>query len=318
MEHKLMRIVIIGFGNQAKAWALNLRDSNKEVHILARKFGPGWENCRKLGFPTLEWTKESLASFDTFILLTPDDTHTAIIENLKDKIKPGSKIIYAHGYSYVAGEHQKKFPQWSHLLLAPKAIASEVRFQYETKGKLGAVSSLEASLDPEKDQDLINDLAKSIGITSGPYFTNFKQETLADLFSEQTLLCSLLPYGALSSFNKLIEQGVSEELAYFECWYEVKLIADTMVQLGPKKFFDLISPNALLGGEKARKLIFNEDFEKKLDSLLEDIKNETFFTEVTKANFSEIRSEVINFWESQKLTEVHNKLAPELFGQRNQ
>ncbi|MFZ9002019.1 MAG: hypothetical protein ACO20H_11995 [Bacteriovoracaceae bacterium] len=312
-----MRIVIIGFGNQAKAWALNLRDSNKEVHILARKFGPSWDNCQNLGFPTLEWTKESLEAFDIFVLLTPDDTHTAIIENLKDKIKPGSSIIYAHGYSYVAGEHQKKFPQWSHLLLAPKAIASEVRFQFETNGKLGAVASLEASLNPELDKNLIEELAKSIGITSGPYFTNFQQETLADLFSEQTLLCSLLPYGALSSFNKLIEEGVSEELAYFECWYEVKLISDTMVKLGPQKFFDLISPNALLGGEKARKLIFNNEFEKKLDSLLKDIKDKTFFNEVTEANFSQVKDEVISFWESQKLTQVHNKLAPELFGQRN-
>ncbi len=311
-----MRLAIIGFGNQAKAWALNLRDSNKEVHILVRKNGPSWNLANSMGFPTLDWD-QSLESFDTFIMLTPDDVHTNILNQLTDFIRPGSRIIYAHGFSFTSGDYQNKFPKWSHLLLAPKAIASEVRFQFETDGKLGAVSSLEASLDPKSDKEILLDLAQSIGITSGPYFTSFKQETIADLFSEQTLLCSLLPYGALSSFNKLIEIGVEEELAYFECWYEVKLIADTMVQLGPKKFFELISPNALLGGEKARKILFDEQFDKKINKLLEDIKNESFFDEVSRADFSQVKKEVLHFWENQKLNQVHSVLGKELFEKGN-
>ena len=58
-----MRLAIIGFGNQAKAWALNLRDSNKEVHILVRKNGPSWNLANSMGFPTLDWD-QSLESFD--------------------------------------------------------------------------------------------------------------------------------------------------------------------------------------------------------------------------------------------------------------
>ena len=40
-------------------------------------------------------------------------------------------------------------------------------------------------------------------------------------------------------------------------------------------FFNLISPNALIGGEKAKNL-FDDDFEQKLNSLIDDIWSKKF------------------------------------------
>ncbi len=307
-------IVIIGYGSQAKAWAHNFRDSGRNIKIALRDSSESILVAKEKGFETVLLSEIQNESGSTFILLTPDHTHLETLEEIYPKLSSGTNIIYAHGYSYTAFSFKEKFPKFNHLLLAPKAIASELRFQYENKGKLGAAYSVEdISKDSKKEStDLILSIAKDIGITAGPYETSFLEETNADLFSEQSLLCSVLPYGALHAYNKLRSKGVKREIAYLECWLEVKLIADAMVKMGPIEFFKLISPNALLGGEKAQKLLFGEEYHQKMDSLLNDIWNQDFFTECKGLDFNTLRSSVLERWAKEELTETHNELAPEL------
>ena len=307
-------LVIIGYGSQAKAWAHNFRDSGRKVIIALRDNSPSRPVAKEKGFDVIALSKVSELSNPVLILLTPDHTHLDTLELISPNLKAGTNIIYAHGYSYTAFNFKERFSKLNHLLLAPKAIASELRFQFENQGKLGAAYSVENidSKNSSKALELIMSVAKDIGITAGPYETSFLEETNADLFSEQSLLCSLLPYGALHAYNKLRDKGVKREIAYLECWLEVKLIADAMVKMGPEEFFKLISPNALLGGEKAQKLLFDEGYHKKLDSLLEDIWNQDFFTECKGLDFNQLRSSVLDRWAKEELTQTHRELAAEL------
>jgi ketol-acid reductoisomerase len=307
-----MHIVIIGFGSQAKAWALNLKDSGENVYIALRESSPSIKEAKDLGLKTLILGPD-LLDFNTFAVLTPDSTHEKILNDYKEFINKDSKIILAHGFSFVKNSFQEVYPNWNFLMLAPKAIASEVRFQFETKGKLGGVFSVESSKNKESDTKLLKELARAIGITAGPYETTFKNEAFADLYSEQSILCSLIPYGALHSFKKLREKGISKEMAYLECWYEVKLITDALIKLGPSKFFNLISPNALIGGEKAKNLLFNKEFEAINNQLIEDIWSGKFFKEVEEIDFENLKKEVKTFWENEEITKVHNELSGELF-----
>lgn len=308
----LTHIVIIGFGSQAKAWALNLKDSGANVYIALRESSSSIKEAQNLGLKTII-LGPALKDFRIFAILTPDHTHHKILNDNKQFLAEGSKIILAHGFSYIKNSFKDQYPSWNFLMLAPKAIASEVRFQFETKGKLGAVISTQGSNDQELDTKLLKELAKAIGITAGPFEETFKDETYADLFSEQSILCSLIPYGALNSYKKLREKGISKEMAYLECWYEVKLITDALIKLGPLKFFDLISPNALIGGEKARKAIFNDNFDKVSDQLRDDIWSGKFFKEVDDTDFIKIKQEVKAFWENEELSQVHNELSRSLF-----
>lgn len=308
----MTHIVIIGFGSQAKAWALNLKDSGANVYIALRESSPSIKEAQALDLKTIIIGPQ-LKDFKIFAILTPDHAHHQILEDNKQFIADGSKIILAHGFSYVKNSFKEKYPSWSFLMLAPKAIASEVRFQYETKGKLAAVISTEGSTNPESDLRLLKELANAIGITAGPFETTFKDETYADLFSEQSILCSLIPYGALHSYNKLRKKGISRELAYLECWYEVKLITDALIKLGPIKFFNLISPNALIGGEKARKAIFNSNYQEVSDRLMDDIWSGKFFNEVDKTDFLAVKNEVMAFWKNEDLGQIHNELSGRLF-----
>tara|TARA_R110000868_G_scaffold117600_2_gene312199 strand:- start:6949 stop:7878 length:930 start_codon:yes stop_codon:yes gene_type:complete len=304
-------ITLIGFGNQAKAWAMNLRDSGWSVKIALKPDSLSKEIATSMGFEslTLEQASQSVGNFAN---LTPDHLHHEVLENIK--FKPRSRLIFAHGYSVESALVSPAKLGANALLFAPKAIASELRFLYETKGKLGAVYSVEFSPNPEDDKAWLLDLAKGLGINAGPYPTSFEHETKADLFSEQSILCSVLPRAAERSFQLLRDKGISEELAYLECWYEMKLIANTLVKMGPSSFFKLISPNALLGGYEADKLLFDKAYQNKLETLFERIDRGTFYKQAKETDFQLLRQTIENDWGQCELEKTHQRLKSELFG----
>ncbi|MBF0301082.1 MAG: hypothetical protein HQK51_20410 [Oligoflexia bacterium] len=249
-------------------------------------------------------------------MLTPDHTHFEILSKHKEKFYDHATFIYAHGFSYNRYQFHYIKNTWTHLLLAPKAIASELRFQYETKGGIAAVYSIENSQNQNQEEinrKFILDLANKLGINCGPYPTTFHKECVADLFSEQSILCSILPYLSELCFKMLIARGIEKEVAYFECWHEVKLIVDTMVKVGPYDFFKLISPNALIGGEKGRQILLDDQFKQKLHTILEDILSGKFEQEIDSINESDLRKQIDNYWNNSELNQIHKKMKSLLF-----
>ena len=93
-----------------------------------------------------------------------------------------------------------------------------------------------------------------------------------------------------------------------ECWLELKLIVDTMVSLGPLKFFDLISPTALVGGEKAHRKFFDQKYFVDLENLYQDVINGNFFKELDQTNFTQEKQKIIAFWKKQELVKIHEKM----------
>lgn len=302
-------ILIIGYGAQAKAWALNLKDSARNVTIGLRKDSSSLALAKEK-FETLVLEEEALSEYQNIILLTPDDQHASVIEKVSNQFREDQNIYYAHGFSVTYEKLAEKYPKQNHLLLAPKAIASEVRFNYETKGQMAAAISSEFS-HSEQSKKAHHQLIKDLGVTV-EIAVSFKDETYGDLFSEQSILCSLIPYGAKASFDKLVEKGISPEMAYVECWHEVKLIADAMLKFGPKEFFGLISPNALMGGEKARQQIFDAKLLKIYDDLYSDIESGKFFQDSKVFDFQRLKSDVINEWDNHPLQELYEKIGTQL------
>ena len=159
-------ITLIGFGNQAKAWALNLRDSGYQVSIALKDNSPSIEKAQALSFEVVA-LKEAAALGGDFVNLTPDHLHHEVLAGIK--FKSGSRLVFAHGYSIASELVDKTECGAEILLLAPKAIASELRFLYETKGKLGAVYSVEYASDKASAKNWLSMLAKDLGITAGPF-----------------------------------------------------------------------------------------------------------------------------------------------------
>lgn len=302
------KVTLVGLGSQGTAWALNLKESGFDVSVWLRKGSQAHESVQKLEL------KLATEFSSIILLLIPDHQHQNFLEQHYEEIPTGAAVIYAHGASCTQHEWNKLYPKLNHLLLAPKAIASEVRFQFEVDGSLGACYSTEFARaeDQEACEVLVKNLAKGIGITAGPFPTTFSHEARADLFSEQSLLCGLLPYAAKKSFDLLRSKGISEEVAYMECWLEVKLIANAMIDFGPSGFFDLISPHALIGGHKASQLFFDKAYQNILEKLYNDIERGEFFKEADSRDLTQLKQEIQNFWQSSELQSVHDRLKQDL------
>ncbi|MBF0364567.1 MAG: hypothetical protein HQK50_03290 [Oligoflexia bacterium] len=309
-------IVLIGFGNQGCAWAQNLRDQGREVVVALREGSQSKAQAQALGFSVIsldcEQDQKELASFSTILLLLPDHTHTTFLQTYGKHFASGARIIYAHGFSRCS-QKSTAVDHFHHLLLAPKAIASELRAIFlQKEGVLGAVYALDRTPhfteeEIECDRQFLIELAHDIGINVGPFESSFSDECRADLFSEQSLLCSLLPYAAKESFELLVSKGISPELAYFECWYELKLIANTMVEMGPQKFFELISPNALVGGLKGRRELLGKEFRNSLQKLWNDIDSGNFSQEAAATDIEACRKEIASEWNSSLLQQLHDR-----------
>lgn len=299
-------IVLVGFGSQAKAWALNLRDSKQAIKIALRPNSPRKAQALALGFECIELEDHSLKNYSLFVMLIPDDTHLKFFEKNQTYLKENSHFIYAHGFSLSKDLLHQKYPRFSHSLLAPKAIASDVRFQYETKGKIGAAYYAQNS----ENEKILKDLANIVGFTA-LYKSHYDEECMADLFSEQSILCSLIPYASLKSYNLLRKNGVSEEVAFMECFLELKSISSAFVTLGPQAFFNLISPNALIGSQKGRHKLLDKSFDDALEQILIDIKNKEFYKEV-EIDADLLRQKVLKEWDQEELSRTFIKLKPEL------
>lgn len=294
----MMRLTIIGYGNQAKAWSMNLKDSQYRVRVALMPQSPSIPLAKDAGFEVCHIGSNEFYHDSAFALLTPDHTHAEFLQQFGKSFKAGSVLLYAHGFSCQQNHFEQKYPQIKHVLLAPKSIGSELRNQYKIKGKLGAVYSVEHVVLEDQQQVVqwLQELARALGINMGPYPTSFLRETQADLYSEQGLLCSLIPYAAGEMFQHLIESGVEKELAYFECWHELKLIVAAMVDKGPEGFFDLISPNALIGSEKGFEKLVTKDFKNNLKSLLTDIQSKKFESELASTDVAAVRKRIRERW----------------------
>ena len=96
-----------------------------------------------------------------------------------------------------------------------------------------------------------------------------------------------------------------------ECFLELKSISQAIVTLGPEAFFNLISPNALLGSLKGKELLLGEEFEKGLEKIMKDINDRTFYKEV-EGYTDELRAKVTKDWEKEELSQVYKRLKADL------
>lgn len=96
-----------------------------------------------------------------------------------------------------------------------------------------------------------------------------------------------------------------------ECFLELKSISQAIVTLGPEAFFNLISPNALIGSQKGKELLLGKEFEAGLEKIMSDIKDRSFYKEVEK-DATSLRKKVIEEWSKEELSHVFKKLKDDL------
>jgi len=239
------RIAVIGYGNQGRAQALNLRDSGLEVVIGNREDGYA-ERAREDGLPVLAIDQAS-AGADVVMMLIPDEAAPAIFEALIAPHLAEKKIlVFASGYNVAFGFITPP-PSLDVVLVAPRMIGAGVRDLY-LAGR-GFPSFIGVAQDHSgQAREIARALAKGIGSTrAGVVEVTFAQEAELDLFTEQ---CFGPAFGHVltTAVDLLLEEGYPPEAVLLELYMsgELSFTLGAIAELGMIEFLPLPEHHALV------------------------------------------------------------------------
>lgn len=303
------RICVVGYGSQGRAQALNLRDSGVDVVVGLRAGSAGVAEARADDVAT-QPIGEAVAGADVIALLAPDSAHEEIVRDVVNpRAKRGAALVFAHGYSITFGGVAPR-EDLQRLLVAPKAIGPELRRLYVEGSGAAALIAAEPG-----DIELARAYAVALGCGRALILeSSFREETETDLFGEQAVLCGGMPALVVAAFDTLVEAGYSPDAAWFECVFEVRLIAEMMIQHGIAGMVERISDTAKFGAMEAGAALISRSTRKKLRSLLDEIRSGRFAErlEAERANGSTRTSEWIQTLRESRIQATHEALSRRL------
>ncbi len=203
-------IAIIGYGNQGRAQALNIRDSGLRV-IIGNAEDTYAAQARADGFPVMSIAKAS-AEGDILVLLVPDEITPALFEKeTRPHLHGGECLCFASGYNLYYGLMSLP-PDVDVIMVAPRMVGVAVRTEYERgAGYPSLIAVHQDSTGTALARTLA--LAKAIGTTRvGAILSSVEEETVTDLFDEH--LGHI--YAIRRQYEVLREAGYSAEAILLE------------------------------------------------------------------------------------------------------
>lgn len=271
-------IAVLGYGSQGHAHALNLKESGLNVCVGLR---PDSSSCKKAREAGLEvnTVADAVKWGDIIMVLLPDQYQKTIYDNeIAPNLEEGNTLAFGHGFNI----HYKQIvpPESVNvIMIAPKSPGHLVRRTYtEGNGVPCLIAVHQDYTGTAKEQALA--WAKGIGGTkAGVIETNFKDETETDLFGEQAVLCGGSAELIKAGFETLVEAGYPEELAYFECLHELKLIVDLYYEGGLSRMNYSVSDTAEYGGMTRGPRVVTSAAKAEMKKILTEVQDGTFAKE---------------------------------------
>ena len=276
---KSKKVLIIGYGSQGRAHALNLKDSGvKEVGVALR---PGSATAKKAeadGFKVMS-VAEGAKWADMMMMATPDELQAGIWKaDIEKNIRDGAAIAFAHGLNVHFNLIEPK-STIDVVMIAPKGPGHTVRGEYQKGGGVPCLIAINQDASGNA-HDLALSYACGVGGgRSGVIETTFKEECETDLFGEQVVLCGGLVELIRAGFETLVEAGYAPEMAYFECLHEVKLIVDLIYEGGIANMNYSISNTAEWGEYVSGPRIITAETKAEMKRVLRDIQTGKFTSE---------------------------------------
>ncbi len=270
------KVVIIGYGSQGHAHALNLRDSGvKEVAVALRAGSQGVKKAEAEKLKVME-VAEAAKWADVMMMLTPDELQADIYrDHLHANMKQGAALMFAHGLNVHFNLIEPR-ADLDVLMIAPKGPGHTVRAEYQRGGGVPCLLAIHRDASGNA-----HDLGLSYGSAigggrAGIIETTFREECETDLFGEQVVLCGGLVELIKGGFETLVEAGYAPEMAYFECLHEVKLIVDLIYEGGIANMNYSISNTAEYGEYKSGPRIITAETKQEMKRVLDDIQSGRF------------------------------------------
>lgn len=272
------KVAIIGYGSQGHAHALNLKDSGCDVRVGLREGSKSWAEAEEAGLKVMT-VPEAAAEADLIMILAPDEKQAEIYnESIAPNLNPGDTLAFAHGFNIHYGFIEPP-ADVDVIMIAPKSPGHMVRRVYTEGAGVPCLICVHQDASGQA-KDVALSYAWGIGgARAGVIETTFKNETETDLFGEQAVLCGGLTSLIQAGFDTLVEAGYPPEMAYFECFHEVKLIVDLMYEGGMKKMRESISNTAEYGDYYAGDQVITDASREAMKKILGRIQDGSFANE---------------------------------------
>ena len=273
------KVVIVGYGSQGHAHAMNLRDSGvKDVVVALRKGSATVKKAEAAGF-TVMTPDEAAKWADVVMVLTPDELQSALWrDDLRANMREGAAIAFAHGLNI----HFNLIEARSDIdvfMIAPKGPGHTVRSEYQKGGGVPCLVAVNQNPSGNALEIALSYASAVGGGRAGIIETTFKEECETDLFGEQTVLCGGLTSLITAGYETLVEAGYAPEMAYFECLHEVKLIVDLMYEGGIANMRYSISNTAEYGDYTRGPRVIGPEVKERMKVILAEIQSGQFARE---------------------------------------
>lgn len=271
-------IAIIGYGNQGRAQALNLRDSGLEV-IVGGIADESLARAQADGFETMD-IATAAARGDVLCLLLPDEVQKPIFQaDIRPNLRAGKTLDFAHGYAIHYGLIVPP-PEVDVILVAPRMIGAVVRELFvKGKGAPACVGVFQDATGEAWAKALA--FAKGMGATrGGAIHSSFAEETELDHFTEQVFWPAVFRM-FLESFDLLVAAGYSPEVVALELWAsgEPGEVMLKMAELGLFKQMALHSRTSQYGTLTRTRTFLSDDIRERIRRGLETIRSGRFSRE---------------------------------------
>ena len=270
-------VAVLGYGSQGHAHAQNLAESGVDVIVGLREGSASRDAAREDGL-TVATPVEAAAAADVVSVLVPDNVQPDVYEQIAPELEAGDTLQFAHGFN-IHYDQIEPPEDVDVTMVAPKGPGHIVRRQYAAgEGTPGLVAVYRDATGEAHDEALA--YAAAIGCTrAGVIETTFREETETDLFGEQAVLCGGVTELVKAGYETLTDAGYSEEMAYFECLNELKLIVDLLYEGGMSEMWDSVSDTAEYGGLTRGEVVVDDHTREKMETVLEEVQNGEFARE---------------------------------------
>ncbi len=236
-------IVVLGYGVQGPAQALNLKDNGFDVIIGQMEGDEYWEKAIRDGFEpgkTL-FPIEEAARMGTIIkMLLSDAGQVAVWPKVKECLNEGDALYFSHGFSIVYKEQTGVIPPENIdvILVAPKGSGTNVRRNFLDGSGINSSYAVFQDYTGRAEERTI---ALGIAIGSGYLFpTTFEHEVYSDLTGERGVLMGCLAGTMEAQYNILRKNGHSPSEAFNET---VEELTQSLIRLVAENGMDWMFAN---------------------------------------------------------------------------
>ncbi len=273
-------VAVIGYGNQGRSQALNLRDSGLNV-IVGNIEDRARATAKEEGFPVSD-IAEACEQADVVMLLVPDEVmpelfKTSVVPNLA----PGNLVTFASGYN-IAFNLITPPAYVDVALVAPRMIGAGVRETFVAGTGFPSFVAVHHEASGSAKARMLA-IAKGIGSTrAGCIEMSMHDEATLDLFTEQAFGPA---FGRvlMTAIELLVEAGYPPEAVLLELYLsgEFAYAFGKMREVGMMKQMDLHSRTSQYGTATrgARFMTLAEPMKEKMREVLEEIRSGSFADE---------------------------------------